>query len=84
MGRRLVHQEEVRRLDEDAGEGEAGFFAAGEDGDVLVDVVFAEEEAAEHGAGLLLGELVLVGAQFHHVFKDGQVGLRLSRRFWAK
>lgn len=63
VGRRLIHEEEVRRLHEDAGEGEAGFFAAGEDVDGFMDVVFAEEEGTEDGAGLLLGELIFVGAQ---------------------
>ena len=29
VGRRLVHQEEIRRLHEETGKGEAGFFAAG-------------------------------------------------------
>ena len=38
-----------------------------------MDVVLAEEEGAEHAAGLLLGEAVLRGAKFHHVLKDGQL-----------
>ena len=37
--RGLVHEEQVGRADENAGEGKAGFFAAGEDGDGLEDVV---------------------------------------------
>jgi hypothetical protein len=44
VGRRLVHQQQVGRVDEEAGEGEAGFLAAGEHGDLLVNVVLAEEE----------------------------------------
>ena len=77
VGRRLVHEEEIRRFDEDAGEGEAGFFAAGEDADGFVDVVFAEEEGAEDGAGLLFGELVFERAQRHHVFEDGHAGVEV-------
>ena len=75
--RGLVHEEQVGRADENAGEGKAGFFAAGEDGDGLEDVVFAEEEGAEDGAGLLFGELVFVGAQLHHVFEDRGVGVQV-------
>jgi hypothetical protein len=71
--RRLVHQQQVGRVDEEAGEREAGLLAAGEDGGLCEDVVLAEEEGAEHGAGLLLGELVLVRAQLHHVLENGEV-----------
>jgi hypothetical protein len=72
--RRLVHQEEVRRLDEEAREREARLLAAGEDGHLLVDVVLAEEEGAEDRAALLLGELVLVRPQLHHVLEDRRAG----------
>ena len=75
--RRLVHEEEIWRLHEDAGEGEAGFFAAGEHGDRFVDVVFAEEKRAENGASLLLGELILVRTERHHVFEHGRVGIEV-------
>jgi hypothetical protein len=75
VGGGLVHQQEVRRIDQEAREVEAGFFAAGEDGDFFEDVVFAEEEAAEDHAGGLLGEVVLRGAQDHHVVEHGGVGI---------
>ena len=42
-----------------------------------MDVVFAEQERAEDGAGLLLGELILVRAQRHHVFEHGRVGIEV-------
>jgi len=77
VSRRLVHQEEVGRFHEDAGEGKAGFFTAGEDADGFVHVVFAEEESAEDGAGLLLGEQILIGAQRHHVLEHGCVGIEV-------
>ena len=77
VGRRLVHQEEVGRIDEQAREGEAGFFSTGEDRNFFMHVILAEEKAAEHGTGLLLGELVLVGAELHHIFKYGEVQLKI-------
>ena len=73
----LVHEQQVGRADEEAGEGEAGFLSAGKDGDGFVDVVFAEEEGAEDGAGLLFGELVFVGAQLHHVLEHRRVGVQV-------
>ena len=75
--RRLIHEEEVRRLDENTGEGEAGFFTTGEDRDGFVDIVFAEKKSAEDGAGLLLGELVFNGAQRHDVFENAHAGIEV-------
>ena len=77
VGRRLVHEEEIRRLHEDAGESEAGFFATGKDADGFMDVVFAEEEGAENGSGLLFGELIFVRAQRHDVFENGHAGIEV-------
>ena len=71
--RRFVHEEEVRRIDHQLHQGEAGFLTTRKDGDALVHVVLAEEERAEHAAGLLFGEAVLRGAEFHDVLEDGQL-----------
>ncbi len=64
----LVEEEDVRGLQEHLGEGEAVALAAGEDGDLLVDVVPLEEEAAEdrpeHGAHR-------DGARRGHLLEDG-------------
>ena len=73
MRRRFVHEEEVRRIDHQLHQGEARFLAARKNGDALVHVVLAEEERAEHAAGLLFGEAVLRGAEFHDVLEDGQL-----------
>ena len=77
VGRRLIHEQEIRRIDEQASEREAGFLPAGEYGDALEDVVLAEEEGGQDGAGLLLGELVGLGAQLHHVFEYRGVELEV-------
>ena len=71
--RRLVHEQEVRRVDQQLHQRETGFLAAGKHRDLLMDVVLAEEERAEHAAGLLFGEAVLRGAELHHVLEDGQL-----------
>ena len=71
MSRWVVGSSAGRRFGgfyEEAGEGEAGFFAAGQD-DGLVDIVLAEEKRARDRAGLLLGELVFGRAQLHDVFE---------------
>src|SRR5690606_38898289 len=50
--RRLVHEQEVARIDEEPRERDAGALATGEDADLLLHVVVAEEEGAERGAHL--------------------------------
>ena len=77
MGRGLIHQEQIRRIHQQAREREAGLFAAGEHGDLLEDVVLAEEECAEDGARLLLGQVVGGGAQLHDVLHHGEVELQV-------
>ena len=71
--RRLVHEQEVRRVDQQLHQREAGFLATGKHRDLLMHVVLAEEERAQHAAGLLFREAVLRGAEFHHVLEDGQL-----------
>src|SRR5204863_196208 len=58
-------------------QGEAGFFSAGQDLNRLVNIVLAEKKRAEDRAGLLLGELVFVRAQLHHVLENRQIGLEI-------
>lgn len=72
VGGGLVHEQEVGGIEEDFDEAEAGFFAAGEDGDVFEDAITGEEEGAEHGAGKLLGHGV--GA-IKHGLQDGVFGV---------
>ena len=52
--RRFVEDEEVRVRQEDLQEGEARFLPAGEDGDLLVDVVAGEEKGAQEVPPLLV------------------------------
>ncbi len=63
---RLVEDDEVRALEEDFAEGDAGFFAGGEDADFFVDIVAIEEEVREGGAEFGVGEVVACD-----VFEDG-------------
>ena len=49
--RRLVHEQQVRRIEQQLHEREPAFFAAAQHADGLEDVVPAEQERAEHGAG---------------------------------
>lgn len=50
VGRGLIHEEEVRRVDEEFDERESAFFSSGEDSDALGDVFFLKEEGPEDGA----------------------------------
>ena len=59
MGRRLVHEEEVGRVDEEFDEVEPALFAAAEDFGFLVDVVFSEKEGAENAAGVVFAEIAV-------------------------
>ena len=53
--RRLVHQQEVRRVEKKLHERESALLAAAEHGDRFEHVVAGEQERAEHGARGLLG-----------------------------
>ena len=50
--RRLVEAQEIGRIGEELGEGEAGLLAAGQHADLLLDRVAGEEEGAEQPAHL--------------------------------
>ena len=54
MRRRLVHEQEIRRIEQQLDQREPRFFAAAEHADGLENVVAAEEKRAEHGARGLL------------------------------
>ena len=56
VGGRLVHEQEVGRVEQELDEGEPAFFAAAEDVHLFEDVVAAKEEAAEEGADELFGD----------------------------
>ena len=51
MRRRLVHQQKVRRIEQQLDEGEARFLAAAQNADRLENIVAAKEKRAENGAG---------------------------------
>ena len=53
VGRRLVHEQQVRRIDEELHEVQAALFTTGEHLALLVHVLALEEEAAEDAAGLV-------------------------------
>ena len=54
--RRLVHEQQVRRIEQQLHEREARLLAAAEHGDGLEDIVAAKQERAEHGARGLLAD----------------------------
>ena len=54
MRRRLIHEQEIRRIEQQLHQREARLFAAAQDGHRLEDIVAAKEERAEHGARGLL------------------------------
>ena len=56
VGRRLVHEEEVGRIDEEFHEVEPGFLSAGKDAAFFLHIRAAEKEGAEDGAGVFLAE----------------------------
>jgi len=56
VGGRLVHQENIRGIDEELDEVEAGFFATAENGRFFEDVVSLEKEGAKDAAGLVFAE----------------------------
>ena len=75
MGGRLVHEEEVRRVDQEFDEVKAGLFSTAQDGGLLVDVILAEEEGPKDAAGIVLGEFAVTG---FHLIEDGLVRIEGS------
>lgn len=69
----LVHQEEVRGINQELDEVESGFFAAAEDSGFLKDVVAFEEEGAENASGFVLAERAVRGEDF---VEEGIVGIK--------
>ena len=51
MRRRLVHEQKIRRIEQQFDEREARFLAAAQDADRLENIVAAEKERAENGSG---------------------------------
>src|ERR1035441_8944911 len=58
---RFVHEQEVRRVHEELDEIQPAFFAAAQNFCQLVNVVLAEHEGTQHGAGLVLAHLRRAG-----------------------
>ena len=54
MRRRLVHQQQVRRIEQQFHQREPAFFAAAQDADLFENVVAAKQKAAEQRADELL------------------------------
>ena len=71
---RLVEDEEVRGLQQHAGQRDAGAFAAGEHSDFLEDIVAREKEAAEDVAHL---RHRISGSNGLDGFEDGEIGIEL-------
>ena len=69
---RLVHDEEVRRDEEELGERHPGPFASGEDAHLLLHLVPREEEGAGHAADV---GLAAVGHQVPERVEDGPLGV---------
>ena len=70
--RRFVEDEEIRGLEQHAGQRDTGAFAAGEDSDFLEHVIAGEKEAAEDVAHLRGG---VAGGDGLDSFQDGEVGI---------
>ena len=73
VGGGLVHEEEVGRVHEKFDEVEAALLTPGEDFALFVDVLAAEEEGAEDGAGVVLTKLGGAAADF---FEDAEFGVQ--------
>ena len=73
MGGGLVHEEEVGRVHEELDEVEPALLTAGEDLALFVNVLTAEEEGAEDGAGVVLTKLGGAAADF---FEDAEFGVQ--------
>src|SRR3954469_14810447 len=65
--RRLVHQEQVRRIDEELDEVQPRFFAAAEDCGLFVDVVLAKKKGAENAPRIFFAQVV---ASVHDFLQD--------------
>ena len=72
MVRRLVEEEQVRRDEQELRQRHAGPLAAGEDADLLLDVVAREEERAGDAADV---GLALVGHEVPERVEDGALGV---------
>ena len=72
VGRRLVHQQQVGRVEQQLHQGEPRLLAAAQHGDLLEDVVVAEEEAAEQRTDVELGD---PGRRVGGLLQDGPVRL---------
>ena len=72
VGGRLVHQEEIRRIDEKLHQVESGLLAAAQDRGLLEDIILAEEEGTENPPGIILGEFAVASPD---LFEDRLVGV---------
>src|ERR1039458_1165925 len=61
---RFVHQQQVRRIHEELDEIQPAFFTAAQNFRQLVNVVLAEHEGTQHGAGLVLAHFWGTGQNF--------------------
>ena len=70
MGGGLIHQQKIRRIDEELDEVKTGFFATREHGCAFFNIGAAEQEGAENGAGFVFAQ---GRAGAHDFFKHGVV-----------
>ena len=56
VGRGLIHEKDVRRINEEFHEIHAAFFATAEDFALLEHILFLEEEGAKNGAHIIFTE----------------------------
>lgn len=54
VGGRLIHEQKIRRVDQELHQIQAGLLAAAQDGGLLVNVILPEEEGAEDATGVVL------------------------------
>ena len=70
MRGRLVHQQEIRRIEQQFDQRQPAFFAAAEHADFFEDVVAAKQKAAEQRANELFGDALRGVERF---FENGAV-----------
>ena len=68
MRRRLVHEQEIRRIEQQLDEREARFLAAAQDPDRFENIVAAEEKRAENGPGGLFRNRI---GDIEHALENG-------------
>src|SRR5581483_7045692 len=80
----LVHEQEVGWSEQELGQRQTRFFPAGQDGNLLEDVVLAEKEAAEDGARHLLGDVAVDVAHLHRLLHHGAPRIKVIETVLGK